>query len=179
MALTATWADIVTGLGINGFSGGNRARAAEMNSYVLQNIMWLNANALRYLGGAVDYDGTVLTTSSTSFVAVTGITTGTVTTRGGTVLVLAMMTTAGAGTGGNYHAATIYQDGAAVAGSDVNLGLTNYQASTKSNLVIAYVTPTAPSAAGHTFAAYVRTSNGAESVIVSQAGIYAFEIGGV
>ena len=69
MALTANFPDIVAGLGINGFSGGNRARSAEVNSYVLEPLLYLKASPYARV---VDQDGTVGNTTSTSFVDAPG-----------------------------------------------------------------------------------------------------------
>jgi hypothetical protein len=83
MALTAQFTDIVANLGVNGFSGGNRARAAEINTNVLEPLLYLKT---RNMTAISDWDGTVASTSSTTFVDITGATANiTIPTTGGRI----------------------------------------------------------------------------------------------
>jgi hypothetical protein len=85
MALTANFPDIVGNLGVNGFSGGNRARAAEVNANVLEPLLYLKA---RPVARFVDLDGTVFNTTSTSFVDVTGASASITTSRSSRLLII-------------------------------------------------------------------------------------------
>jgi hypothetical protein len=86
MALTAQFPDIVANLGVNGFSGGNRARAAEINANVLEPLLYLKA---RPVARASDLDGTVFNTTSASFVDITGATVNITTSRSSRLLIMA------------------------------------------------------------------------------------------
>lgn len=173
MALAITWSDIVAGLGVNGFVGGASARSADMNQYVLQNLLWLKGRPFTI---SQDFDGTVFSTSSTSFQD-TGKS-ASYTPTGGRVLIVAFGHTS-TQTSGVGQVLTLYEDG-------VNLGdpthgmlvaqpyLSGIDA--KAPFCIAYVTPTAPSIAAHNWVLMMRAT-GVATINLRSAQMWAIEIG--
>jgi hypothetical protein len=152
MALTAQFPDIVANLGVNGFSGGNRARAAEINTNVLEPLLYLKA---RPVARASDLDGTVSNTTSTSFVDITGATTSITTARDSRLLVMAHLTLSASGSLVAYIDVDI--DGAAQGHATNGVA---YSTSQTGNFTISLVwtTAAAVSNAAHTVKLRYRTS---------------------
>lgn len=171
MPLSATWSDILTTIGTDGFIASTVAQSAKMNQGVLQNLLWLKGRPYALVS---DFDGTVFSTTSSTFQD-TGIA-ATLTTTGGRVLVVAFGTVTTADSTIFAHL-TMYQDG-------VNAGHTTegmVKAKSLSNgltapFCLAYLTPTAPSEAAHTWKVYLRSS-GTASVGITQIQMWALEIG--
>lgn len=83
MALTAAYHDPVTEIGTDGFQSFTKLPAAVANK-LLENDMYLKARPILIVQ---DLDGTIMSTSSTSFVNVTGMS-GSITTVGSSKLLL-------------------------------------------------------------------------------------------
>lgn len=177
MALTATYADPVTGIGADGFESFTKLAAADANEYILQNIMYLKSG--RALATEQDFDGTVFSTTSSTFQD-TGVNVA-LTTTGGRVLVV-VFGTIGETTSVNKGYLTLYQDGVNV--GDATWGMIaeeHYNAGAVSEVVhpfcIAYHTPTAPTAGAHEWKLYLRSANNSTAWLVKTAHIWAMEIG--
>ena len=104
MALTPNFPDIIAGLGINGFGGGNRARSAEVNSYVLEPLLYLKARPILYVR---DTDGTVSNTTSSSFTDITGASGSIATINSGKLLIIGMGYFTGGPTSSTYFTFSI------------------------------------------------------------------------
>lgn len=165
--MTATWTAPAT------YVDGVLIDAADLN-LVRDNLEWLKGHPY---GTEQDFDGTVYSSSSTSF-ADTGITSGSLTTTGGRVAVACFGTFGGA-IGNNVVAAlTLYEDGVNM--GDATLGMTaqsSYSSGTthRKPFGMFYITPTAPSAGAHEWKLYAKTS--ADTLVLYAAFIAAFELG--
>lgn len=175
MPLSATWSDILTTIGTDGFIASTVAQSAKMNQGVLQNLLWLKG---RPYATAQNFSSSIFTTTSTTFVD-TGITTGSLATTGGRVLVTCFGVTSSAVSNAQRHL-TLYEDGANK--GDATYGMifaNNYTSAVDTHVpfCIAYITPTAPTAAAHEWKLYMRNNVSANSIVLRMAHIWALEIG--
>lgn len=167
--MTAIWSANKT------WAAGDLLKAADYNQYIRDNLDWLKGRPWGYV---YDFDGTVFTTTSSSFQAVAS--TDAVTTTGGRVLVLAWGTVLLPTASGVVAYVTIYEDGANK--GDATEGMASSVAYTSAVLTrmpfcLAYVTPTAPTPGDHEWKIYIRNSDNANTVGFKTIGLSAFEIG--
>lgn len=163
--MTATWTTPATVV------DGTLYGATWFNQYLRDNLDWLKG---RPVAASADFDGTVYSTTSSSFQD-TGLA-ATITTTGGRVLVVAW----GSVSVSNSSTAalvTLYEDG--VNKGDATEGMQRFNIATSAvgAFAIAYITPTAPTAAAHTWKLYLRGTDGVQSAIIKQCQIWTIEIG--
>lgn len=167
--MTSTWTAPRT------WATGEIVTAVMLNAHVRNNLDWLK---VRPYGTEQDFDGTVFTTTSSSYQD-TGISSGSVTTTGGRVAVACWGTILG-NTANNQKLLTLYEDG--VNKGDSSLGmmvsnLYNSAATLYAPFCMFYITPTAPTAAAHEWKLYMRNSDNVNTVGLYQAFVAAFELG--
>jgi hypothetical protein len=160
MPLTPNFPDIVTGLGVNGFVGGETARAAQMNTYVLEPLLYLKDPAT----ATFNNDAVGQNVTSTSLVDITGAT-GTITTTGGRVQVGAMLSVNQNGAAQDVPF-TLLIDG--VNQGDASNGMLRVRCAANAYTLITFNWFTAALAAGsHTFKLQTRSPN-ANGLAVAQ-----------
>ena len=165
--MTATWTANRT------WTTGEVVTAAYLNQYLRDNLDWLKGRPVIY---ASDFDLTVYSTTSSTFQD-TGLS-ATLTTTGGRVMVVAFGTLGG-NTASNWKILSLYQDGTttgdATYGTQIALSAGN--ATLYHPFSIVYITPTAPTAASHTWKLYMRNSDNTNAVTIVQYQMWAIEIG--
>lgn len=145
--------------------------SADMNLHLRDNMKWLKG---RPYVQANDFDGTVYTTTSSTFQD-TGLS-ATLTTTGGRVMVVAW---------GSWNinnsvtnaVMTLYQDGSNLGHSTEGVHVLVGATAHRNGFAIVYITPTAPSAASHTWKLYLRSTDNATGVNIKQYQMWAIEIG--
>lgn len=167
--MTSTWTANRT------WVAGEVVTAALLNQYLRDNLDWLK---VRPYSTEQDFDGTIFGTTSNTWQD-TGISSGSLTTTGGRVLVICFGTVGG-DTTNNHKFVTLYEDG--VNKGDASYGMQvsnqyNSAATLFAPFCICYITPTAPTAAAHEWKLYLRNNNNANTVTIATAFIAAFEIG--
>jgi hypothetical protein len=163
--MTSTWTANRT------WTDGELVNASIMNQYIRDNLDWLKGRP--YISEQ-DFDGTFFSTTSSSFQD-TGAD-AVLTTTGGRVLVLAFGSVT-VGNGATSAVLTLYEDG--VNKGDATEGM-QYQTSATNGRVpfcMAYITPTAPTAAAHTWKVYLRSTDNTNSAAIKQYQMWAIEIG--
>jgi hypothetical protein len=145
--------------------------ASDFNTYVRDNFDWLKGRP--YISEQ-DFDGTFFSTTSSSFQD-TGAD-AILTTTGGRVLVVCFGTTVIGNTATSARL-TIYEDGVnkgdATEGMQAALSTTNG----KHPFSMVYITPTAPTAAAHTWKVYLRSTDNTNAITITQYQMWAIEIG--
>lgn len=162
--MTATWTAPRT------WSAGELVTAAMLNAHVRDNLEWLKG---RPIDTQQDFDGTFFAASTASW-ATTGADVA-ITTTGGRVMVVAFGACYGTNTAD--ISLTIYEDG--VNKGDATVGMTTDYVTNGSSIpfCICYVTPTAPTAAAHTWTLYAKGDDASGNVAVTQVQMWAIEIG--
>lgn len=160
--MPATWTDPRTWVDLD------LVTAADLNEQVRDNLLWLKG---RPVAVEQDFDDTVWSAVTSSFTD-TGINAD-ITTTGGRVLVVAFGTFASGNTA--RPIATLYQDGANK--GHATYGMAQSSAASKIPFAIVYVTPTAPTAAAHSWKLYVRGTDTSGTTVLYQAHMFAVEIG--
>jgi hypothetical protein len=153
------------------WTDGELVNASIMNQYVRDNLDWLKGRP--YISEQ-DFDGTFFSTTSSSFQD-TGAD-AVLTTTGGRVLVVAFGTwqPANVATDGKM---TVYEDG--VNKGDATAGMISTAVGTGQDTAfcICYITPTAPTAAAHTWKLYLRSTDNTNATLITQYQMWAIEIG--
>jgi hypothetical protein len=146
--------------------------ASLLNPHIRDNLEWLKG---RPVSQVQDFDGTVFSTTSASFQD-TGISV-TITTTGGRVLVVAFGTVYAQNSTLSAQL-SLYQDGSNVGHSTEGMTRSNSLANgLYTPFGIVYLTPTAPSAASHTWNLHLKSSNGSSTASLTQVQMWAMEIG--
>jgi hypothetical protein len=149
---------------------GEIVTAALLNTHLRDNLDWLFG---RPQANESDFDGTFSSTSSSSFTD-TGANAD-ITTTGGRVMVVVFGSTLVASSSTTGYL-TLYEDG--VNKGDATLGMqTVFGNGIPCVFAIIYITPTAPTAAAHSWKLYARSSNNTNLVSVTQYQMWALEIG--
>jgi hypothetical protein len=163
--MTATWTANKT------WASGEVVTAAMMNQYIRDNLDWLKGRPTAYES---DFDGTFFNTTSSSFQD-TGANAD-ITTTGGRVMVVAFGSFLIGNTATN-AVLTVYEDG--VNKGDATEGMQYLVAATNGRVpfCICYITPTAPTAAAHTWKLYLRSTDNTNSANIKQYQMWAMEIG--
>jgi hypothetical protein len=150
---------------------GEIVTAAMMNQYLRDNLDWLKG---RPQVNASDFDGTVYSTTSSTFQD-TGLS-ATLTTTGGRVMVVAWGSWLIDNSATN-GVLTLYEDGVNVGNSTEGMQYLVAASNGRVPFAIAYITPTAPTAASHTWKLYLRSTNGVNTANIKQYQMWATEIG--
>jgi hypothetical protein len=164
--MTSTWTANRT------WTDGELVNASIMNQYVRDNLDWLKGRPTIYES---DFDGTFFSTTSSSYQD-TGAD-AILTTTGGRVMIV-VFGAAGTGTTGNGAILTLYEDGANK--GDATLGMQRIDATNSQPAIpfcICYITPTAPTAAAHTWKVYMKNEDNTNIVTITQYQMWAIEIG--
>lgn len=169
MPLSATWSDILTTIGTDGFIASTVAQSAKMNQGVLQNLLWLKGRPYSLVA---DFDGNAFETTSSTFQDSGKA--ATLTTTGGRVLVVAFGSVLINST--TSALLTIYEDG--VNQGDAVFGMGQFAGNgSRIGFAFAHLTNTAPSAAAHTWKLYARSFDNVNAVRLLTAEVWALEIG--
>jgi hypothetical protein len=162
--MTATWTANRT------WVAGEVVTATLLNQYVRDNLDWLKG---RPYVSQQDFDGTFYAATTAVF-ADTGAASA-LTTTGGRVMVVAFGACYGSNTAD--ISLTIYEDG--VNKGDATLGMTTDYTTNASSVpfCICYITPTAPTAAAHTWRLYAKGDDSSGNIAVTQVQMWAIEIG--
>jgi hypothetical protein len=162
--MTATWSSNKT------WTAGEVVTAAMMNQYIRDNLDWLKGRP--YISEQ-DFDGTFFSTTSSSFQD-TGADAA-LTTTGGRVMVVCFGTILTASTATQAYL-TIYEDGANKGDASEGMqGGTNNNA--RMPFCLVYITPTAPTAAAHTWKTYLRSGDNTNAATIKAYQMWAIEIG--
>lgn len=163
--MTATWTTNKT------WAAGEIVTADMLNTYLRDNLDWLKGRPTIYES---DFDGTFFSTTSSSFQD-TGAD-AVLTTTGGRVMVVCFGTCI-VGNTATSGRLTLYQDGGNV--GDATEGMLRVLAATNyaSPFCFSYITPTAPTAASHTWKIYLRSTDNTNSMSITQYQMWAIEIG--
>jgi hypothetical protein len=163
--MTATWTANKT------WASGEVVTAAMLNQYVRDNLDWLKGRP--YIQEQ-DFDGTFFSTTSSTFQD-SGAD-AVLTTTGGRVMVVAWGSVLIGNTATN-AVLTLYEDGSNV--GNATEGMQYLVAATNGRVpfCICYITPTAPTAAAHTWKVYLRSTDNTNSANIKQIQMWAIEIG--
>lgn len=160
MALTAAWADPVTGIGADGFESFTKLAAADANEYILQNLMYLYS---RPAAVASDFDNSVISTSSTSWVDVTGISVP-VTTGAARLLILA---SGSLNCTNNFTYLTLDLDGTNLGNATYGMAAIGGGSGPNYGFSLAHITTTPVAAGAHTVKLRVRVAGGTANITLA------------
>lgn len=163
--MTATWTTPRT------WVEGEIVTAALMNEVIRDNLDWLKGRP--YIQ-ANDLDGTVYSTTSSTFQD-TGLS-ATLTTTGGRVMVVAWGSFL-VGNSATNAVLTIYEDGVNQGNATEGMQYLVAGSNGRVPFCIVYITPTAPTAASHTWKLYLRSTDNVNTANIKQYQMWATEIG--